>query len=341
MSKKIPMPSKILIVIIKDIGDVMLTEPCAQILKQNFPHAQVDILADARCAPVLEHNPFIDNIVIYDKNQAFKAILNVRKQKYDWVIDFLANPRSAMLTAFSGAKIKAGKASNKHSFYAYNFKFKNPGEYLYNPDEKLYFLTQLGVVWPSKYAPLPKYYLTKEQQDFRDKTYADIGINKEELLIGFNTTPRMSSRRWPAKQFKALAQMIYDKYKAKILVFYGPGEKQQAMETTDDMPPYIQLAPETKNLEQAFALLSRANILIAPCGGMKHMALAAGVPTVTLYTFSRAESWTPHNQPLHIAVKTTVPCSPCFCHECPKNLECMQDITPQKVFKEVQKILDK
>ena len=63
---QIKTPNKILLIMIKDMGDVILTGPMAEVLKYNFPKAQVDILTSPVCAPVLEHAPFVDNIILYD-----------------------------------------------------------------------------------------------------------------------------------------------------------------------------------------------------------------------------------------------------------------------------------
>lgn len=110
---------------IKDMGDVLLTGPMAEVLKYNFPKAQVDILVSPVCAPVLKNAPYIDNLIIYDKTKAFKEILKVRALKYDWVIDFLNNPRSAMICALSGAKLKAGLQQISTNFTLIIFTLRN------------------------------------------------------------------------------------------------------------------------------------------------------------------------------------------------------------------------
>ncbi|MDR1123490.1 MAG: glycosyltransferase family 9 protein [Elusimicrobiota bacterium] len=339
-AKKYGPPSKILIVIIKDIGDVLLSAPCAEIIKKNFPSARVDYLAEARCAPVLQNNPFIDNIVIYDHKKPLKMICRIRAAGYDWVIDLLRNPRSSLLTALSGAKVRAGDMRNKHSFYAYNYRLQTPPEDLYGPDYKLHLLRQLGLKWDGAHAPLAKYYLTKDQLRERDKSWLAAGVKPDEKIIGFYPTPRMETRRWPAKNFRELAQMLHEQYSLKIFVFYGPGEEDLAQAVVRDMPPYIQLAPEAKDLGALMALLGRLEVLIASCGGTKHMALAAGAATVTTHTANRAQNWTPVFDPRHIAVSAqNTPCSPCFRHECNNNFICMDDVSPRRVFEAAQKIL--
>ncbi|MCL2700287.1 MAG: glycosyltransferase family 9 protein [Phycisphaerae bacterium] len=333
-------PSKILIIIIKGIGDVILTEPCAQVVKHNYPKAQLDFLVNKDGAPVLANNPYIDHVITYDRKHPVKELFRIRARKYDWVVDLsVNNPRPAMITAFCGAPVRAGARRCGHSFYAYNVKF--PNNHLYESDYKLACLKHLGLTWPDEHAPLAKYYMTPQEMAFRDQTYNDLGVKDGEMIMGFYPTPRYETRRWPAGQYRETAKLLYEKYKARIFVFYGPGEEDLAKAVTHDMPSYIQLAPAAKNLGDVMALLSRLSIFIASCGGTKHMALAAGVPTVTVHTVNHADVWTPLFDPKHRAVSADVPCSPCFRGKigCDKNLECMSNVTPQAVFEEAKKIL--
>lgn len=330
---------KILIVIIKDIGDVMLCEPVLQILKYNFPDAKIDVLAQARCAPVLENNPYVNEVVIYDNKHPVKSIFEVRKRKYHWVIDYLSNPRSAMICALSGARMRIGNEKNFHKFYAYNFCFRYPQEVIYNPDLKLNVLRQLGLKWPDEHAPLAKYYLNDEQRAWAKKFSGNLRTRENQKLFAFYVTPKAITKKWPDQHFQELARLLHSQYDARIIVLYGPGEFEAAQKVTQNMPPYITLAPKTNNLYQFFALLSALDLLVGCCGGTKHMALAVGVPTVTIHTVNHAEAWTPSFSGKHLAVRPSLICSPCFRGEC-ETLACMQNITPAKVFDTVKALLD-
>lgn len=323
---------------IKDMGDVLLTGPMAEVLKYNFPKAQVDILVSPVCAPVLKNAPYIDNLIIYDKTKAFKEILKVRALKYDWVIDFLNNPRSAMLTAFSGAKLKAGLATNIHKFYAYNFYLKKPQANTYSCNFKLEMLKQLGIKWPRAHAPLPVYNLTKEQQEKSTQIYTKLGILPEEKLIGFYATPKGEGRKWTIKNFRKLAELLHSKYNAKIMIVCAPWEKDYALKIKEGFD-FIYLSPSTKILEDIYPILKRLNLLISCCGGTKHLALSLGVPTITLHFINETKEWTPVFDKNHLGLQANVSCSPCRKDTCDKNYICKNSITPEQVFKAAQKIL--
>ena len=320
------------------MGDVILATPMAEVLKYNFPKAQVDILVSPVCAPVVQNAPFIDNIILYDKKQAFKEILKLRALKYDWVIDFLNNPRSAMLCAFSRAKVKAGLETNSHKFYAYNFVLKRPKQNTYSCDFKLEMLKQLGIKWPKAHAPLPIYKLTKEQEQKSLEIYKNLNILPEEKLIGFYATPKGEGRKWSIENFRILAELLHQKYQAKIMLLCAPWETDYALKIKQDKP-YIILNPSSEKIEDMYPILRRLNLLVSCCGGTKHLALSLGVPVVALHFINSAFEWTPTFDKNHIGLQAKSSCSPCRKDICDKNYICKNTITPQVVFEAAQKIL--
>ncbi len=335
---KIKTPNKILLVIIKDMGDVILTTPMAEVLKYNFPKAQVDILVLNSLTDVVKQVPFIDNIITYDKKKSFKEILKIRALKYDWVIDFLSNPRSAMICALSGAKLKAGLETNAHKFYAYNFILKKPQNNTYSCDFKLEMLKQLGVKWKDEHAPLPVYKLTKEQEEKSLEIYKKLNILPTEKLIGFYATPKGEGRKWSIENFQKTAELLHQKYNAKIMLLCAPWEKDYALKIKQNKP-YIFLNPSTEKIEDMYPILKRLNLLISCCGGTKHLALSVGVPIIALHFINEAREWTPVFDKKHIGLQAHAPCSPCRKDTCNKNYICKNSITPQEVFEAAQKIL--
>lgn len=335
---KIKRPKKILLCIIKDIGDVLLTTPMAEVLHANYPEAEIDLLATSVCAPVAKNNPFINEVVIYDKKTPLKMIYEVRKRKYDWVLDFLSNPRSGIVTFFSGAKLKAGNENGSHAFYAYNFKFKYPKELLYNADLKLNFVKQLGVTWPTEHAPLAKYYFEEGYLNKAKELYKTIGLDcDKEFLFAFSPFATQDLRELPLDLYKRLALLIARDYpKAKIITTATPKQIDRLKEFLNMMPQNVIAAPQTKTLEDLMIVFSKVQVQIGPCGGAKHMALASGVRTVAFNNLTSGFSWTPNN-PRHKYIQAPLKCSPCFasCIDQP----CKKIVTPEMFLEAIKEVL--
>jgi ADP-heptose:LPS heptosyltransferase len=82
---------KILVITLSNFGDVILTTPVIMRLVRKFPEARITVVVGPRAQSVLQRSPDIHKIVVYDKKASLwgkiKFILELRKTKYDWVVD--------------------------------------------------------------------------------------------------------------------------------------------------------------------------------------------------------------------------------------------------------------
>lgn len=62
------------------IGDMVLTLPLAQIIKQHYPDAKVYFLVSPLCSELLINSPFIDGVITYDHH--LNAWLNFRQLRF-------------------------------------------------------------------------------------------------------------------------------------------------------------------------------------------------------------------------------------------------------------------
>ncbi len=60
-------PKRILACQLRQIGDVLLATPSLQLLKERYPEAELHLLTEKKCAPVLENNPHVDHVWEIDK----------------------------------------------------------------------------------------------------------------------------------------------------------------------------------------------------------------------------------------------------------------------------------
>lgn len=306
---------KILVIQLRRIGDVILTTPAVAALKARFPDGELHFLVEPPGAEALEGNPHIDKLHVYD-GKTLRWLARVRAERYDWVVDFMGNPRTALLTFASGAEVKAGPAHVFHS-WAYNRKLTQAARTLYGPSEKLQRLEQLGV---PPVDPLPRLYLAKAAP---------------ENLIGLVPASRKATRRWP--HYGALGRLL--RRHGRILVFWGPGERELAERVAGEIGEGAEAAPETRTLRDAAALLARCKLVVTNCNGPKHMAVALGVPTVTVHGSSDPASWNPPH-PRHVVVRRDeLSCIGCGLNACPTKLECLEGLEPARVAAAAERLL--
>src|ERR1051326_8219 len=87
---------KILVIKLRAIGDVLLSTAVLKNLRTAFPDARIDFLTEGLSRQVVEGNPNLDSVTVFNKkDSAIGLISRARLENYDLVLDLFGNPRSA------------------------------------------------------------------------------------------------------------------------------------------------------------------------------------------------------------------------------------------------------
>ena len=112
--EQLPEGSRITIIRLRSLGDCVLTTPAIALLHKTRPDLKISVAVEQHFASVFEGNPAVDNISPPD----WRA---VRKWKPALCLNLHGGTRSQLMTALSGAPVRAGFAH--HSFTsAYNVR---------------------------------------------------------------------------------------------------------------------------------------------------------------------------------------------------------------------------
>ncbi len=320
-------PRSILVVQLRRLGDVILTTPALEALKKRYPNAKLDFLVEAPGAEAVAGHPAIDEILVYDGESPWKALtwaLKTRARRYDWVIDFLANPRTALLTALSGARVKAGPAHVSRR-WAYNHRMLQSPLPCYAALEKVRWLAGLGVT-PADAPELPRLMLAPRPAQL-------------ENIVGLVPPSRKETRRWPASSYARLGRLLRDKHGCALKVFWGPGEKDLADEVVRGIGEGAYAISKTRGIKDLARELSSCRVVVGNCAGPKHVALALGVPTVTIHASSDPASWTPVHPDHRFVRLEELHCIGCRLNDCPYNLECLHQLPAERVLPAVEQLL--
>ena len=139
---------KFLLIQLRRIGDVLMTTPAIRLLRESYPDADLTFLTESPSDQVLKENPNLQEILLYRKPESLpeslRSFLNLRSRKFDCVIDFYGNPRSALMTRLSGAPMRIGFDFRGRSL-AYTHPVKISGKFTYSAVDKTQLLRPLGI----------------------------------------------------------------------------------------------------------------------------------------------------------------------------------------------------
>src|SRR5829696_4417523 len=106
---------RILLLRLRLIGDVVFTTPLIAALRRRYPDAHLTYLVEPAAAPIVEHNPHLNEVLVAPKRRGVARLRNdialalrLRRRRFDLAIDLHGGPRSAWLTLASGAPTRIG-----------------------------------------------------------------------------------------------------------------------------------------------------------------------------------------------------------------------------------------
>ncbi len=316
---------KILVIQLRQFGDVLMTTPLVRQLKGLYPQCEIHVLSEHLGIQVYEHNPYVSKrIVVNNKIGFFKLIKtykNIYKEKYDIVIDAFSNPKSAQICFFSRAALRIGFSFPGRS-YAYNFKPGFPASNNeYSAISKLRLIEHFG-------ANLNDFHI-EFFTDLNDELFAKKFSEKyfsNNKIIAINSVSRRQAKRVDENLYSQLANKFIAKG-FKIFLLYGPGEKAMASavyKNIEDKSSAI-IDYEGLKISQLAAILKHIDFYVGNDGGIKHLAICAKIPTFTLFQNVNWANWTPPESTVHKAIT--------ICHE--KKDFCIKCSMPQRCLKEI------
>ena len=108
---------KILIVQTAFIGDVILATGLIESLHQAFPESKIDFVLRKGNESLLKSHPFVNKLYVWDKKKnKFSNLINlisqIRKEKYDLVVNLQRFFSTGLITLFAKSKNKRGYNKN-------------------------------------------------------------------------------------------------------------------------------------------------------------------------------------------------------------------------------------
>ncbi len=350
MNKKINPDPNILLIQFKPAGDVLLLTPVVRAIKIKYPAAKLSFLVNEKESILIKDYPSIDNLILVKKFSKkgfvglFKynlynlsLIKKIRKMKFDIVIDFIGNPKSSLFTLLSGAGMRIGRDLGLRAV-AYNSIIKKSSEDTNTITRRLAHLKPIGI----KIEHIAPEIILNE----KDKKFGNDYINslklpaKKKIIIIAPNSPRVS-RRWKAEYFAEVGKALGKKYKAKILLVWGPGEEEYTKAVRGGIGPGAEMIPLTTLTEMA-AIISKADLIITNDSSPKHIANALGVRSIAIYGPTSPYVWNDNDMKKNPALRADVPCIQCEKRVCPRERHiCMENLKPDSVLKIVDSIFNK
>ncbi|MFA8299037.1 MAG: glycosyltransferase family 9 protein [Hyphomicrobiales bacterium] len=326
---------KILIIRLSSIGDVVLTTPVIRCVKQQTKDAEIHFLVKKNFATVLEANPYVDNIHVFDGDLR-QTVIDLKRQNFDFVIDLHKNLRSLRIKRALGAPSSAFDKLNLKKWLLVNFK-RNKMPDIHIVDRYMDTVAELGVKNDNKGLD---YFIP-------DGYKVDITSFPKEFhsgYIGIVIGGAHATKVFPENKLIELIQKI----EKPVVLLGGPLDSIMGNRIVNACPDAAVFNSCGKyHLHQSASLVEQADKIISNDTGLMHIAAAFKkdiisiwgntVPSFGMYPYVPEKEQEIKNNILEVNDLPCRPCSKIGYDKCPKgHFKCMNNIKIEDILSRIK-----
>ncbi|MEW6145088.1 MAG: glycosyltransferase family 9 protein [Thermodesulfobacteriota bacterium] len=332
---------KILVIRPGGIGDAVLLYPALSELRNHYRDYTIDVLAEKRNWGIFAVCPYIDNLLLYDR-QPHETLHRVIRGGYDVVIDTEQWHRmTAALAYLARAPERVGFATNERAGL---YTRKVP--YSHDDYEAVSFLNLVSALTGKKYEfdrDRPFMPLVLRSHDDITSAVSDFRKGKK-AAVGIFAGATVSERRWGADKFADLSRRLQEENIGTVILG-GEAEKSGAEFFKNRcIDGYLLDYVGCTTLGGTAAVISELDLFISGDTGLMHIAYGVGTPTLSLFGAGIENKWAPRGEN-HVVINRHLDCSPCtrfgYTPRCPYGVRCLADISVDEVKEAAMKLLSR
>ena len=327
---------KILIIKFGGMGDLLLSTPVLPNLRDYFPEATIHYLTLRRSRDILMDNQYISRVITYDpdEDKSFFTIKNIRKQKYDLVIDLFCNPRTALITFCSGAKYRYGFDFRGRN-YAYNIKMKGRGGIVHNVEFNLDALRELDIPISSKKLNIS---VTVVHEEFANEFIEKYKIDSKNI-IAISLTGNWEAKKYKTQDYIELMEKINQKYNVNFVLIWGNENEKIECEKIHNVYKKNSFIIPDSPIRYLGAIIKKCDLLIGNDSGPMHIAVAQGIPVLGIYGPTNPALQGPYGENNLTVVNNNIDCLYCNLIDCNIGNICMTELPKDSIMEKLNELI--
>lgn len=339
---------RILVVRLDRIGDVVLTTPVVQRLREAYPTAFIAMMVRPACRELLEGNPSLNEVICYDKDgleggwlRTIRFARALRRSQFDTALVVHPTRRSHWIVWLAGIPRRIGYDRKDGWLLTHRLPHRKQEGAMHEAAYAMELLSALGL---ESSGPLRPYVpLSPQHQEHVGRLLASSGARERDVWVAIHPSASCISKRWMAERFGHVADALMDRHGARIVLVAGQGMDARYTEAVEQAMRHrpVNLAGRLSVGELA-CLLARCRLLISNDSGPVHIAAAVGTPVVDIFGRNQRglspARWGPLGEG-HVVLHKEVGCRVCLAHNCDIRFKCLTELTVDEVCQAAASIL--
>lgn len=329
-----PVKSRIVIIKLGALGDVLRTTAICEPLKSLYPDSMLFWITQDDAASVLQGNKFVDRII--GKSQ---ALINIMHFNFDVLINLDLDQDALILAGIAKAKEKKGfwldsdgiiqcssSSAKQYFLLSHDDRLKKENKKTYQS-----FIAEIAGLdgYGEIVVPISDFSRLKAKK-FAEKNNLT-GSKVIGAIVGTGT--RWITKRWPEKNFIKLFSMLEN---FKIVLFGGEQEKDLLRRIIKKSNKNVINAGHSNSVDQFFGLLDLCDIVV--CGDTFALHAAVGLKKKVVALFGPTSPSEIELYGRGEKIISDAPCICCYKRMCDKKPGCMELITPEIVASTIKRL---
>ena len=335
---------RILVIQTAFIGDVILTLPMIEKLKEKFSSTEIDVLCVPSTQEIFTASPFLSDVIVIDKKKVHRSILSIykftnelKKRNYTKIFSPHRSFRTSFIVMQSGVRDTYG-FSNSSVFHVY----KNIVDYKYDIHEVQRNLDLIGFEYSSEsWRIIPR---VKVNEFSRQKVAGFLSSNNiKGKLIAVAPGSIWETKKYPEQYYKEIIRYFVD-HSYKILVIGSESDKELCERLSVGYNGEVCSTAGLFSIIESIELLKNAKLLLTNDSAPTHFGMCADIPVLTLFCSTIPEfGFYPYNKKSSYISFNDLSCKPCGIHgfeKCPvSNFNCGYKLDPKIIISKMEELL--
>ena len=343
-------PRSLLLLRFRRLGDIVLTTPAVSLLKSRFPGSSLTYLVEEPYRRLVEGHPDIDRVIVVpakqNRSDFLRLIREIRRERYDALLDFHGGPRAAWIALLGGARLKIGHAIKSKGFlYHRTTPRRGLDSPLHSVETHAGLVRALGADFRKEDIP-PLILPPARPEEIARVEALTAAVASGQAGPGGGPLPLVvlhigagnAFRDWGEENAAVLASRLLEIPGISLAAVGGEGDRprEDRIAARLGSPRFLSLSGRL-NMIEVRELVRRAVLFIGPDSGPMHLAAGTATPIIAYFGPTLPAlfgPWRPGLEPAKTVILETNPdCRPCRQRVCePGDYRCLRNISPDEVL---------
>jgi len=333
-------PERILVIKLKQPGDVLVSSPVLAALKEAWPESRVTYLVPRGTEAMIADHPLLDGLLVADRRQgtwgeALALLRELRRRRFDLVLELSDGDRGAFYTLLSGARQRLGFDYPGRPWWQRRLSFTRllprPPRHTHIVEQNLEAVRALGLT-PRN--PRLQFFWNPETEARVQNLLAELTLAPHRFVV-MHPGAGWRFKCWTPAGYARVIEALETEWRLPVVLTGSPAPHEQ--ELLAAILEKCQVKPRNLvgrlTLKELGALIAQARFFFGMDSAPMHLAAAVNTPAVVLFGPSGVFNWGPWGEG-HLVIKKDWPCIPCGRDGCEgsKISRCLTEISAEEVI---------